>query len=145
MRKRLVSELIEGQAVLALPPEATVREAASRMAERRVGAVLVTGAGGRLVGIFTERDAVYRVLAPGRDPERTTLGEAMTADPVTMGPEAEAMEALHVMQEGGFRHVPIVEGGRVLGMVARSDFRGAERTRVEEMLEREAGLQETLR
>jgi CBS domain-containing protein len=145
MRSRLVSELIHGQVVLALPREATVREATERMAERHVGAVLVTDPAGRVLGIFTERDAVYRVLARRLDPDGTALVEVMTPNPTTMHPRDQAMEALRLMQEGGFRHVPVVEGGRVVGMVSRSDFRGAERTRIEEQMERAAALQETLR
>lgn len=132
MRTRPVSELIRGQNLLALPPETTIRHASERMLDRRVGCVVVTDAERRLLGIFTERDALYRVLAKGLDAETTTLGQVMTTRVSTIAPKAMAIEALRMMHDGGFRHVPIVADGVVLGVVSRSDFKGEERTRLEE-------------
>ena len=88
--------------------------------QRRVGAVLVTVAGRRLVGIFTGRDAV-RTLAEGRDPARTTLSAAMTREPKTIAPERTAIDALRAMADGGFRHLPVVEFDRPLGVVSVRD------------------------
>jgi CBS domain-containing protein len=73
---------------------------------------------GRLVGIFTERDAVYRVMAPGRDPTATTLGEVMTREPKTVAPDETFGYALLLMHENGFRHAPVVENGRPVGVVS---------------------------
>jgi CBS domain-containing protein len=120
---------------VALPPAATIRDACQRMRERRVGSVLVTDPEGKLLGIFTERDAVCRVLAEASDAERVTLAEVMTRDPATMPPRGTAMEALRLMQDGGFRHVPVVEGERVVGVVSSTDFSGLEHTRLEEETE----------
>ena len=103
-----------------------------RMAERRVGAVLVTEGGNRLVGIFTGRDAVCRVLAEGKSAARTHLAEVMTADPVTMPPGKTAIEALRMMQDCGFRHIPVIENGGVVGIVSRGDFRGMEQARLDD-------------
>ena len=110
------------------------------MRERRVGAVLVTEADQRLLGIFTGRDAVHRVLAEGKSAARTKLAEVMTRDPDTMPPGKTAIEALRLMEDGRYRHLPIVERGKVVGIVSRFDFSGLELDRLDE----ETGLWERL-
>jgi CBS domain-containing protein len=137
---RHMSEIIRDQQPLVMSPRTSVRHACQRMRERRVGAVLVTDREDRLVGIFTGRDAVCRVLAEGKDPAETTLAEVMTSDPCTMPPTSAAIDALRVMQDGGFRHVPVVTGRKVVGIVSHGDFRGLETARLDE----ETGLWERL-
>lgn len=117
---------------LILPPTTTVKHACQRMRERRVGAVLVTEGDRKLVGIFTGRDAVGRVLAEGMDPAKTVLADVMTREPDTMPPTNTAIEALRLMQDRGFRHVPVVQNGRVLGVVSHGDFKAQEQDRLEE-------------
>ncbi len=95
------------------------------MAEQGVGAVLIM-AGEDIEGIFTERDALKRVLAEGRDSDATTLAEVMTRGMVTLDPDAFALDALRLMSEVGIRHVPIVDQGKVTGMISLRDFVGAE-------------------
>ena len=128
--RRVVPDIVNNQQLLELPPTATVRGAALAMRERHVGAVLVT-ADGHLDGIFTERDMVNRVVAESRDPDRTTLAEVMTANPDTIAPTTTAIEALRLMNDGGYRHLPIVERGRVVGIVSRRDFHGDEKARLD--------------
>src|SRR5689334_5949590 len=135
MLPRPVAVLIRKQILLTLPPQATVRTACQRMRERYVGSVLVTDEQDHLAGIFTERDAVCRVLAESRDADRTTLAQVMTTEVVTIAPQATALEALRLMQDGGFRHVPVVEGRRVVGIVSYTDFRGMEHARLEDETE----------
>ena len=89
------------------------------MRERRVGAVLVTEGDNRLLGIFTGRDAVHRVLAEGKSAARTKLAQVMTREPDTIPPGKTAIEALRLMEDGRYRHVPVVDGGRVVGIVSR--------------------------
>jgi CBS domain-containing protein len=137
---RAMSEIVRDQKPLTLSPKATVKHACQRMRERRVGAVLVTDKDHRLVGIFTGRDAVCRVLAEGKDSAETTLAEVMTRDPCTMPPTNSAIEALRLMRDGGFRHVPVVADGQVVGVVSHGDFRGLEAARLDE----ETGLWERL-
>ncbi len=120
MNQRSVVQLIKRQ-VIHLAPSASVREAVQLMSENHIGAMLVMD-GERLAGIFTERDALNRVLAEGRDPDSTPLSEVMTRDLVTLGPQAEATLALHVMSEVGLRHLPVVENDKVYGMVSLRDF-----------------------
>jgi CBS domain-containing protein len=101
------------------------------MCERRIGSVLVTDEHRHLRGIFTGRDAV-RVLSEGRDASKTLLNQVMTPDPVTIGPRSRAIDALRAMSDGGFRHVPVLDGDRIWGVVSRSDFSGAEIEQLEE-------------
>jgi CBS domain-containing protein len=129
---RQLSEIIRNQEPLALPATATVKQACQSMSERHKGAVLVTEGHGRLIGIFTGRDAVCRVLAAGKSPSKTTLREVMTESPVTMSGERSVIEALRLMWDGGFRHVPVVEDDKVIGVVSRGDFKGLEQSRLEE-------------
>ena len=140
MTQRQMSDMVRHQSPLTLPSTATVKEACRKMAERRVGAVLVTK-DRTLVGIFTGRDAVARVLAEGRDAKTTTLGQVMTKNPMTAGPGCSAIECLRLMQDCGFRHVPIVtQDGALVGVVSRGDFRGHEQDRLDE----ETGLWERI-
>ena len=140
MTNRRMSEIVSQQNPLTLPPNATVRDACERMRDRRVGAVLVTDDDRHLVGIFTGRDAVCRVLAEGRSPADTKLVDVMTPEPDTMPPGRTAIDALRLMQDGGYRHVPVVDRGRVAGIVSHGDFRGLERARLDE----ETGLWERI-
>jgi CBS domain-containing protein len=140
MAMRKMSDLVRNQDPVMLPPGATVREAAARMRDRNIGAVLVAEGDARLVGIFTGRDAVSRVLAEGKDPAATTLAEVMTYNPDTMTPRHSAIEALRLMQDARCRHMPIVDQGRVVGIVSRGDFRGIEQDRLDE----ETGLWERI-
>jgi CBS domain-containing protein len=122
---RKMSDIVRHQDPLTLPASATVKDACRHMRDRRVGAVLVTEAD-RLVGIFTGRDAVHRVLAEGKSGARTKLSEVMTHNPTSMPPGKTAIEALRLMQDGRCRHLPIVEDGKVIGIVSRFDFSGLE-------------------
>jgi CBS domain-containing protein len=140
MAMRKMWDIVRHQEPLTLPPEATVREACRSMRDRRVGAVLVTEDDRRLTGIFTGRDAVHRVLAEGKSAARTRLSEVMTRDPTTMAPGKTAIEALRLMQDGRYRHLPIVDGGKVVGIVSRYDFSGLELDRLDE----ESGLWERI-
>lgn len=126
---RKLHEIVANQKPLAMPAEATVREACKAMHERKVGAVMVTK-GDQLAGIFTGRDAV-RVLAKKRDPGAAQLKDVMTRDPVCLGPHATAIDALRLMHDQGFRHVPITEEGTIMGIVSRQDFRGLEHDRLD--------------
>ena len=137
---RKMSDIVRHQDPLTLPPDATVKDACRHMRDRRVGAVLVTEADRRLLGIFTGRDAVHRVLAEGKSAARTKLAEVMTRDPTSMPPGKTAIEALRLMQDGRYRHVPIVDDGRVVGIVSRFDFSGLEVDRLDE----ETGLWERI-
>jgi len=112
-----IREVIEPRRLVVAAPEISVREAARLMKKGKVGAILVVSAG-RLTGIFTERDALFRVVAKDLDPRATPLSAVMTPDPVTVTPDETFGYALLLMHEHGFRHVPVVENGRAVGMVS---------------------------
>ena len=140
MRNRSMGDMVRDQNPLTMGPEATVQEACTAMHGRRVGAVLVTDPQGRLLGIFTGRDAVH-FLSHGKNAAEIHLAEAMTRHPVCLPPEGKAMEALRIMQDGGFRHLPVVRDGKVVGIVSRYDFRAKEYGQ----LDHETGFLECLR
>lgn len=112
-----VGNLMQRVNLLTALPETTVSEAATLMARRKVGAVLVVE-NQKLVGIFTERDAVFRVIAQGRDVQTTRLVDVMTAAPKTIDPDKSFGYALLLMYENGFRHMPVLEGGKLVGIVS---------------------------
>ena len=112
-----VGNLMENRDLLMAPPETTVSEASRLMARRKVGAVMVTRQN-KLVGIFTERDVVFRVIAQGLEAENTPLSEVMTPSPITIDPEKSFGLALVLMQKNGFRHLPVTENGIPVGMVS---------------------------
>ncbi|MCW2239146.1 CBS domain-containing protein [Azospirillum canadense] len=127
---RRVFEVMPGTDAVVLPPSATVHAAAVAMAERRQCVVLAMTAE-RLEGILTEQDVVRRVVAERRDPERVTVAEVMTAHPDTIPAADLALTGLQMMEDGGYRHLPVVHDGRVIGLISRVDFAGAEKTELE--------------
>jgi len=137
---RTLLDIVRNRNPATLPPSATVRDACRCMRDRRIGAVLVTEGDHRLLGIFRGRDAVHRVLAEGKSAARTKLAEVMTRNPDTMPPGRTAIEPLRLMEGGRYRHVPIVDGSKVVGIVSRLDFSGIELDRLDE----ETGLWERI-
>ena len=125
MTQRSVRTIIEQQELVTSSGSATVSEAARLMKDRQVGGIMVVEEG-RLIGVFTERDALYRVVAECRDANATRLSEVMTPNPRTIHPDKPFSDALHIMYEGGFRHVPVVEDGRPVGLVSARDALGPE-------------------
>jgi CBS domain-containing protein len=117
---RTIREIIRNQRVLTLPPEVSVRVAARAMTEHRVGSVMVVEHD-ELVGIVTERDCLGRVLAAGLNPDTTELSAVMTRKVMTITPDHLLVNALHRMYDNAFRHMPVVENGRPVGMVSVRD------------------------
>jgi CBS domain-containing protein len=117
---RSLRSIVAAQPPTTTPNTSTVREAAVLMKERGKGALLVLD-GSKLAGIFTERDALFRVIAAGRDPATTRVGDVMTPQPQSIHPDEPFVNALRVMHQGGFRHLPVVEHGRPLGIVSSRD------------------------
>src|SRR5258705_3085656 len=119
----LIAELLSKRTpvVHIVSPQQPVMDAVAVMAARRVGAVPVVEQG-RLVGIFSERDLLRRVVAVGRSAEKTQLGEVMTPDPVTAGPGDERAFAMLKMEQIGWRHLPIVQHRALVDMLSIRDL-----------------------
>ena len=112
-----IRSVMEQKKLVTASPDTTVLRASEMMARRKVGAMLVVE-NDRLAGIFTERDALFRVMAKRLDPATTTLAEVMTTSPMTVTPDKSFGYALIVMHDNGFRHLPVVENGKLIGIVS---------------------------
>jgi CBS domain-containing protein len=118
MYDRPVRMVMRRRKVCRAAPNTSVRRAAKLMADKNAGAVLVVADEGRLAGIFTERDLAFRVVAQGRDPDATILVDVMTPSPRTIDADEPFGYALLLMHEGGFRHLPVLEDGKLIGIVS---------------------------
>jgi citrate synthase len=119
-RERTVGDIMSRPVVTARPAE-TVAEAATRMREHRVGSVVVVDADDRAIGILTERDMI-RVAAAGTDASRAKVSEWMTPEPDTVGSGVEAGAAFASLAEHGYRHIPVVDDGRLVGILSMRDL-----------------------
>ena len=119
-----IRRLLEAKAdqdIFAMPPDATVQAAVMEMADRRIGAVCVVAAE-RLVGLFTERDLLDRVVTPGRDPTKTKLSHVLTGNPLCLDAGASVETALRLIDERGVRHMPVVENDGLIGIISIRDL-----------------------
>ena len=144
MPDRLVRTIVEQRKkMLIAPPSMTVDEASRLMKKNNVGAIMVVDKT-RLVGIFTERDGLFRVLATNKDPHATPLSAVMTRNPKTVSPDKAFGYALFMMYEGGFRHMPVVENGRLVGMVSSRDALGPDLQQFSEEMQKRDHIGEIL-
>lgn len=144
MPNRTLRQAIEGQTLISALADTTVRAAAVAMANKKVGAILVVDDKGLLTGLFTERDVLNRVVAKGLDPDKTPLSAVMTENLLTATPDKPLSHALHMMFEGGFRHVPVVENGKPVGMVSARNALGLEICQFEKELKERDHIAEIL-
>jgi CBS domain-containing protein len=122
MSERTVLQSMARRHVLSLGPQASVRDAACAMTRANCGSVLIIEGAGAMLGILTERDLMTRVLAKGLDADATPVVQVMTRNPRCVAPETKVADAVLIMIERGFRHLPVVaEGGRVLGVFSARD------------------------
>lgn len=122
MSTRIVPHIIpEPQTLSIVAPDTTVRAAAMMMRQRSIAAVMIVRED-KLVGIMTERDIAARVVADGRDPDTTTVADVMTPDPDTLEADDPAETALSMMRDRKYRHLPVVRGGKPVGMVSIRDL-----------------------
>jgi len=133
MIRKIVPDVISGQTLQKVTPRDTARAAAGMMREKKIAAVLVMESD-QLVGIITERDMTARVVAAGRDPDATLCADIMTANPDTLSPDDTASDALSMMRERNYRHLPVVTGSRVVGMVSVRDLYAVYKSELEEDL-----------
>lgn len=146
MPHRAAIKIIQNRHFLTTTPEKSAAAVAAHMAAHHDGVVLVVTADtGRLLGICTERDLVFKVLASGKDARQVPVGEIMSADPACIGPETPFGNALHMMHEGGFRHVPVIlPDGRPIGVLSSRDAVGIEAVNFYRELDQRGVLTELL-
>ena len=121
-RSTTLKKIIEGHAAIrTVAPDALVTECVRTMSSAKIGALLVLN-GDTLVGIFTERDALNRVLAAGLDPRSTKVSEVMTKDPVSVPSSTTVGKAMELVTQRRFRHLPVIDDGKVLALVSSGDL-----------------------
>lgn len=133
MIRKIVPDVISGQTLQKVSPVENVRAAAKMMRDKKIAAVLVMEAE-KLVGIVTERDMTCRVIAAGLNPDTAMIRDVMTANPDTLSPDDTASDAISMMRERNYRHLPVVSGDRVVGMVSVRDLYAVYNTELEQDL-----------
>ena len=133
MSRKIVPDVIHNQTLYKVSPSETVRHTARLMREKKIAAVLVME-GERLVGIITERDMTCRVIAAGVDPDTAKISEVMTGNPDTLAPSDTAADAIRMMRERNYRHLPVVTDDKVVGMVSVRDLYAVYNTELEQDL-----------
>ena len=121
MTHRTIRDILQTRTLVKVRPDTRVGEVARRMRDSYVGAALVME-GEHLIGIFTERDVLDRVVAEGRDPDTTEIQEVMTAGPIRVGLDMTTVDAARTMKERRLRHLPVEENGNIVGVVSVRDF-----------------------
>ena len=122
MSERTISQAMPQRHIVSLGPEATVYEAACVMTRANCGSVLIVDSSAQLQGILTERDLMTRVMAKGLDPSHTAIARVMTPHPRCVPPDTRVSDAILIMIERGFRHLPVMaEGGKILGVFSARD------------------------
>jgi Predicted signal-transduction protein containing cAMP-binding and CBS domains len=118
---RLIGEIIEGRSLVYAAPSDSVRDVARTMSDHNVGAIAVIDEG-KLVGIFSERDVLTRIVAEGRNPDETRVDSVMTRDLMVADPGDDIDDALQKMHACNCRHLPVVDRGRLAGMISIRDL-----------------------
>ena len=116
-----ISDLVKDRTIYSVNADDSVMQAVHMMVDKNLGAVAVLR-GGELVGVFSERDLMKRVVAAGRGPGSTQVSEVMTPRPRTVSPNETFENCLFIMREHGFRHLPVVEDGQLYGLVSLRDL-----------------------
>jgi CBS domain-containing protein len=111
----------KGRDVLTAQPHYTLQQAAELLGRRRVGALVVTDAAGAVLGILSERDVVRAIGSHGAEALAAPVSQHMTARPITVGEDAEVDHLMQTMSDGRFRHLPVVENGRLAGIISIGD------------------------
>lgn len=124
MQHRIVPDIVRDQKLTFAEETTSVRDAVRLMVDHDVSAVMICDRMG-LRGIFTERDLARKVVASGLDPDSVTMAAVMTRDPDTLRPDDTPRSAIEKMRTGGYRHLPVVDGAAVVGMVSVRDLYSA--------------------
>lgn len=131
MQRKIMPDIVKRTTISSLKAGDTAFDAATLMAKDNIGAVVILDDGGKLAGIITERDMTRRVVGKGLDPKKTKLKDVMTANPDTLSPDDSASDALELMQARHYRHLPVTEDGKCVGMVSVRDLYQAVKSALE--------------
>ncbi len=123
MALTIIPDVVRDQEIHSLGETSTAHEAARMMAEHEISTVVVVDENALLIGIVSERDMARRIVAADLKPQETPLGDIMTRDVDTVSPKDTPFYALKLMLDGRYRHLPVVDDGRVVGMVSIRDLR----------------------
>jgi CBS domain-containing protein len=118
---KTIGEIVAGHTLFHVPSTASVRDVARTMSKHNVGAIAVLDAG-KLVGVFSERDVLTRIVAEGRDPDSTGIDSVMTKDIIVATPDDDINQALQKMRDCNCRHLPVIRNGSLVGMVSIRDL-----------------------
>jgi CBS domain-containing protein len=143
MQNRLIKHILKDRELIAALPDTLVCDAAQQMREAHVGALAVVQEGS-LIGIFTERDALNRIVAEGLSPQGLTLKEVMTIRPTALDANSPFDHALHLMFENDCHHVPVIENGHPVGIVSAREAFGLEMVQFEHELEQREDISQIL-
>lgn len=139
MQRKIVPDIVQPTDVASVIAEDTVFAAATIMRDRKIAALIVVDSAGKLSGIITERDVVFRGTAGGLDPKSTKVAEIMTPNPDTLAPGDSASDALELMQTRNYRHLPVVVDGTCIAVVSVRDlFKSVKESLEESIRETEA-------
>ncbi|MCA8882222.1 MAG: CBS domain-containing protein [Rhodobacteraceae bacterium] len=116
-----ISQILDSRPLWSITPDTSAREACVALSKANVGALAVMD-DGQLIGVLSERDVIKKCVALGRRTDETLVRDIMTADPVTVTPDATLADALKAMLDGAFRHLPVVQDGQVKGMLSMRDI-----------------------
>ena len=122
MQQKIVPDIVPRRDIASVTPDDSVLTAAATMAEINIAALVIVDGDGALIGIVTERDVTQRLVAKGLDASATPVSEIMTVNPDTLSPDDSAGDALELMQSRKYRHLPVAEDGKCIGMVSIRDL-----------------------
>ncbi len=111
----------KGSTIFSVAPDAPVLEAIKQMAEHRIGALLVL-ANGELVGVVSERDYARKVILQGKSSSQTAVSDIMSGTPITVGPDTDVFDCMRLCTDSRIRHLPVVEGGKLVGVISIGDL-----------------------
>lgn len=134
MNRKIVPDIVQPTEVSGVAVTVSISDAAKLMCDKKIAALIVTDTDGKLIGIITERDIVFRAVANGLDPNTKTVADIMTANPDTLSPNDSAADALELMQTRKYRHLPVVDNGNCIAVVSIRDLFASVKQSLEESI-----------
>ncbi len=134
MARKIVPDIVQPTDVASVTADDTVLDAAKIMRDKHIAALIVVDADGKLSGIVTERDVVFRATAEGKDPATTKIADIMTSNPDTLAPGDSPSDALELMQTRNYRHLPVVDGDKCIAVVSVRDLFNSVKEQLEESI-----------